>query len=329
MKVTPESPDGHRALIDLLFQTVQEQVGHIGHGRGRLLIPPLANGRSGRYADMHAHRQPQLFFQISGLSIMDFPHARITMSPGCMLIVPPGMEHQEHGVDREGHFQNIVISYHLPGRLFVHLGVRGEDGFACMHLTQRAEFDTAPLPMVADSLTQVTRIPQGEPRFEPVRRDLMVAHLRMLEALVLPRCQTTPTSFRVAQARQIVRRRLADPLLSVAQLAEELHCSPDYLSHRFRRETGSSLTEFINRARIGQARTLLETTALNIGETARACGFNRASYFSRVFKQITGLTPRQFRQSLGRVHESNGRTYAANGSESRSLLHRLHTASLA
>ena len=86
--------------------------------------------------------------------------------------------------------------------------------------------------------------------------------------------------------------------LSLRTLAETLNVSSSYLSTLFKKETGQTLTEYINRRRIKHAKHLLETTRLQIQTIAQHCGIVDVQYFSRVFKRIAGMTPKEYRESL-------------------------------
>ena len=86
--------------------------------------------------------------------------------------------------------------------------------------------------------------------------------------------------------------------LSLASLAKIFSVSESYLSSLFKKETGTSLTDYINSTRIRQALILLNTSTLPIGEVASRCGFLDSNYFSRIFKKQLGLSPREYRNSI-------------------------------
>lgn len=78
-------------------------------------------------------------------------------------------------------------------------------------------------------------------------------------------------------------------------LAEAQGINASYLSALFRRETGETVTDYVNRKRVDLAVHLLSTTGLQVQTVAQHCGFADVHYFSKVFKKLTGQTPRQFR----------------------------------
>ena len=83
--------------------------------------------------------------------------------------------------------------------------------------------------------------------------------------------------------------------LSLSALAAALGVNPSYLSALFRRETGDTLTEHVNRKRIERAAQLLQATKLQVQAISQQCGISDVNYFSKLFKKYTGITPRAFR----------------------------------
>ena len=83
--------------------------------------------------------------------------------------------------------------------------------------------------------------------------------------------------------------------LSLRVLAQDLNVNASYLSALFRRETGRTVTEFVNATRMEAAARLLRTTHLQIQTVAQHCGMSDLNYFSKLFKKHNGITPRQYR----------------------------------
>lgn len=86
--------------------------------------------------------------------------------------------------------------------------------------------------------------------------------------------------------------------LSLRSLAKTLNVSSSYLSTRFKKETGQTLTGYINGRRIAYAMQLLQTTSLQVQMVAQHCGITDVHYFSKLFKRFTGKTPREFRDGF-------------------------------
>lgn len=85
--------------------------------------------------------------------------------------------------------------------------------------------------------------------------------------------------------------------LSLQSLSRQLSVNASYLSTLFSNEMGISLTKFVNQKRIKHAQKLLLTTDMPIKSVALKCGISDVYYFSRLFKQITGTTPKVYRET--------------------------------
>lgn len=85
--------------------------------------------------------------------------------------------------------------------------------------------------------------------------------------------------------------------LSLTRLARELNVNSSYLSTLFKKETGSTVTDYIINRRISHAKHLLGSSRLQVQTVGQLCGFEDVHYFSKVFKRLTGFTPKQFRQN--------------------------------
>lgn len=86
--------------------------------------------------------------------------------------------------------------------------------------------------------------------------------------------------------------------LSLSTISQTLNISSSYLSTLFKKETGQTLTDYISHRRINYAKHLLETTRLQVQTVAQHCGIVDVQYFSKIFKRITGVTPKQYREQL-------------------------------
>ena len=79
--------------------------------------------------------------------------------------------------------------------------------------------------------------------------------------------------------------------LSSKEISERLELNYEYLSRTFSKETGFTISQYKNHVKIQKAIYYLKTENLTISEIAEKCGFENQFYFSRVFKNVTGLSP--------------------------------------
>lgn len=83
--------------------------------------------------------------------------------------------------------------------------------------------------------------------------------------------------------------------LTLDEVARHVHLNPAYFSTLFKECTETTFKEFLNIVRIEEGKNLLSNTDYSIIDIAVAIGFDNQSYFSKVFKRYTGLTPKQYR----------------------------------
>lgn len=115
--------------------------------------------------------------------------------------------------------------------------------------------------------------------------------------------QSVDNHHQLDQINAIVGRVLdnMDEEFSASALAGELGMSDSQFSRFFRRATGNTFTEFVNRIRINRACQLLRETERYIADISLEVGFNNMANFNRRFLDIKGLTPSDYRK------QSNGR----------------------
>ncbi len=86
--------------------------------------------------------------------------------------------------------------------------------------------------------------------------------------------------------------------LSLNALAEHLNVNASYLSNLFKKETGTTLTDYVNRKRMEHGILLLNSTTLQIQTIAQHCGIPDVNYFTKLFKKYYNKTPKEYRQSI-------------------------------
>ena len=106
--------------------------------------------------------------------------------------------------------------------------------------------------------------------------------------------QSEKMSLAVDKAKKFIKGNYKTDI-SLSDISKALGYSPNYLGHNFKVNTGHSISEYIQRTRIGIAKELLKNTVMKTYEIAFDVGFKDHNYFCTVFKKITGLTPKEFK----------------------------------
>lgn len=88
--------------------------------------------------------------------------------------------------------------------------------------------------------------------------------------------------------------------LSLNSIAEQFYMNKCYLSRIFKEITGFTVNGYLHARRIQKARSLLIQNSMNISEVAEAAGYENLTYFERVFKKHTGMSPLEYRRQYGK-----------------------------
>lgn len=82
--------------------------------------------------------------------------------------------------------------------------------------------------------------------------------------------------------------------LGLDTFAEKFRLTPEYISNLFAKETGMTFSNYLKKVRIEKAKELILTTDMKIYEVACSVGYPDQKYFSKVFKEYTGVSAKQF-----------------------------------
>ncbi|WP_223156812.1 response regulator transcription factor [Thermosediminibacter oceani] len=102
----------------------------------------------------------------------------------------------------------------------------------------------------------------------------------------------------VEEVVRIIKENYHDKNLTLNSIAERLYITPNYLSTLFKTEMGQGFCEYLTEYRVERAKEMLKDVRLRIYEISDAVGYTDPHYFSKIFKSITGLTPREYREKI-------------------------------
>ena len=104
----------------------------------------------------------------------------------------------------------------------------------------------------------------------------------------------------IHKAVQYVRKNYSKKI-SLEDVATSVYLSPSYFSKVFKQEMGCNFNTYLNTVRIEKSKELLLNGSLRLVDIAYAVGFEDQSYFTKVFKKLTGVAPCKFKESKGRI----------------------------
>lgn len=217
-------------------------------------------------------------FLAEGEILAEIDGKNILVSPGQFVMVPPE--------------KNIDVKYFN--------GCQGFDGSFTLEFLKDASYPV----LRSDSLIQqsfwfedavfmLALFKRMFIAYEDKDRNFLQSAMDLVLGQIRPGGKVAAVSERFLQ---LVFERGKTPL-SVAEYAEMLNVTPNYLNKTVKNRTRRTAIDWIEIARLNIAKKLLKDPSISIAEVSAQAGLPDQSYFSRFFKKMTGQTPSEFRSS--------------------------------
>lgn len=101
----------------------------------------------------------------------------------------------------------------------------------------------------------------------------------------------------IAEAQRYVQTHIGEKI-AMEEMAHRLNLNPSHFSRVFKHETGETFVEFVTRTKMERAQELLNQSDLTVAEIAEQLGYEHTSYFIKLFRNSTGMSPNEYRKSI-------------------------------
>lgn len=169
----------------------------------------------------------------------------------------------------------FIVTATLTSRAAIRGGMREDDAFS-----------------LSDAFIQRVELLTTQSKILNLQYQMLLEFTEQVEKLRRDR-HATRLSLDVAN---YVQHHLSEKI-SVDRMAEELYLSRPYLSGKFKKETGQTLTDYILNEKTEEAKRLLRYSDKPLSAISAYLGFSSHGHFARVFKKYAGVTPNEYRES--------------------------------
>ncbi|MDR1092964.1 MAG: helix-turn-helix domain-containing protein [Clostridiales bacterium] len=193
-----------------------------------------------------------------------------------VVCIPPMREHSNTGKDGFTNIYLIMDAIALPSKNFI-------------------KISDNPSKILRGIFSQIHYFFNSDFKY---KHDVLASLGDLLANCLMHFLDTVPQySPLVEKMRSDIIKNFSDPEFSLSQTLDNKCNSPEYARKLFKKEIGKSPVQFLLELRLNNAARLLQNKHIfniNIAETAYQCGFNDAFYFSRIFKQHMGCSPKTY-----------------------------------
>lgn len=239
------------------------------------------------------HVMPELFVQLEGTNRIAFPAETLSLPAGHACLIPRGLPHGETFLPERGRFRMLVFMFDRA-RIDFHQCV-SPDGVSSREERHGTVNDTE-IDRIVALLDDLALLAQRADAWSAGTRAALQRGVVQWLAGTLARPGSAPRLHpKIFHALRLISVRLESSALGTAFLARQIGCAPAYLSALFHAQVGVSPVRYIQEQRLQKARYLLTHSSMSIKEIGAVCGFEGADYFGRVFRRLTGQSPRRYR----------------------------------
>lgn len=229
----------------------------------------------------HIHENAHFLFILKGEYEANLQDEKRFCSPSTILYYPAGTAHRDH-------------FYNVGERRFMTVSLTSETNKQLLEEIKLTDysmgFNDLEVSLAGKRILKELRVPDKLSRFvlEGIASELLVYAARGLGKLKHP-----PTWLKAA--RELLNDRCSEEI-KIADIAGAVGVHQLHLARTFRRFFGCSPGEYLRKCRIELASNLLLKSKKTLVEIALISGFTDQSNFTRSFRQMTGVTPAEFRR---------------------------------
>ena len=272
----------------------------IGYSINRIFVDTKSRSSEYKMMDPHVHNHYELFYLSKGSCTFLMRSHSYNLVPGSVIIIPPNTPHIIHYTSRQQSVRTSIL-FREPDVIFKNIDLVGgmlKDG--------KHELILQIPPMYQVHVEQLIRNMEAEQRFNDTKISPTMLSLCLIQLIIIINRFSTgidtnlidelhTTNRQVNLAATYINRNY-NQRISLSDIADASGFSPNYLSRKFKEDTGIGVHEYLTYVRLNKAAIELAHTDHTITEVALNNGFSDSNYFKDAFHKSYGMSPRDYRK---------------------------------
>ena len=272
----------------------------IGYSINRIFVDTKSRSSEYKMMDPHVHNHYELFYLSKGSCTFLMRSHSYNLVPGSVIIIPPNTPHIIHYTSRQQSVRTSIL-FREPDVIFKNIDFIGE-----MLKDGKHKLILQIPPMYQVHVEQLIRNMEAEQRFNDTKISPTMLSLCLIQLIIIINRFSTEidtnlmdelhtTNRQVNLAATYINRNY-NQRISLSDIADASGFSPNYLSRKFKEDTGIGVHEYLTYVRLNKAAIELAHTDHTITEVALNNGFSDSNYFKDAFHKAYGMSPRDYRK---------------------------------
>jgi AraC-like DNA-binding protein len=223
---------------------------------------------------LHSHKEWEIVYYTRGTGVLRTDKGSIPFRPGCIIVIPPKYR---HGSEADDTFENICIHSQWDGvfprdKILISRDTENKDGEQMARLTARLYFEK-----------------------NEISRKLLNSLLNTYKEYILLRT-SSPSGYppHIEAVKTEMLERFTDSKFNLSETIAETGYSDDHFRICFKKLLGVTPAQYLTQLRLSYADSLIENYSerVPVNEVACLSGFSDPLYFSRLYKKVKGIPPK-------------------------------------
>lgn len=272
----------------------------IGYSINRIFVDTKNRTADYKMAEPHVHNHYELFYLSKGSCTFIMKAHSYNLVPGSVIIIPPNTPHLIHYTSRQQSVRTSILfremDINFTNLTFISEMLNGGKHKLILQIP----------PMYQVHVEQLIRNMEAEQRFNDTKISPTMLSICLIQLIIIINRFSTgiditlmdelhTTNRQVNLAATFINRNY-NQRISLSDIADASGFSPNYLSRKFKEDTGIGVHEYLTYVRLNKAAIELAHTDHTVTEVALNNGFSDSNYFKDAFHKAYGMSPRDYRK---------------------------------